>query len=117
MTKKKGFVEKEIEPFPFKDNNLLYFADMQNQFGFPNPDFVYPLNEAGLRVERDLPSEEMVVVNYWVKKRKTIALIGAVCAFVPFSLLVQETGIFDQIFLFGVDLIMLGVSYFLGLFS
>jgi len=115
--KKKVAVERgEIEPFPFKDNNSLYFANMQNQYGFPDPNFVYPVDEAGLKVDRELPSEEKVISNYWVKKRKLIALIGAVSAFVPFSLLVQETGIFDQMFLFGADLIMLGINYFMGLF-
>ena len=110
------FDEKEIEPFPFKDNNSLYFAENQNQFGFPDPQFVYPLNELGLKVERELPSEEKVISNYWVKKRKTIALLGAVSAFLPFTLLVQETGIFDQIFEFGAGLIVLAINYFMGLF-
>lgn len=93
-----------------KMQNFL-FAKEQVPMKFPDPDFAYPLDEQGFRVKKKLPDEDLVIAYYWFKKKKQIALLGIISFAIPFSILVQETGIFDLIFINLVDFIF----YLIGL--
>ena len=84
--------------------------------GFVDPEHTLPIDELGYPVNRKLPKESVVITHYWIKKKKTIALLGTISTLAIVSILVQETGIFDTIFLTITDAIMFGFNYFVGLF-
>lgn len=94
-----------LEPFFPKEKNFIYGVN-QNHFEYTNPNFVYPLDEKGFGIKRKLPSVEKIVTHYWAKKQKKIALLGAISCLIPFSILVQTTGIFDTIFITTVNFIL-----------
>lgn len=108
--------EDNKEPVKPKNDSNIIFGVNQAHEGFPNPEFVYPISELGLKLERKLPRQKTVVAHYWERKRKTIALIGAISALAISAILVQETGIFDSIFNTLTNLIISGINLFLGLF-
>lgn len=108
--------QKELlEPSISKEKNLI-LGKNQNHFNHVNPEFIYPVDEQGYKLEKKLPDQELIVSHYWAKKRKQIGILGAVSALLPFSILTQETGIFDSIFKVIAELFMAGVSIWFSLF-
>ena len=91
-------MKQKIEPSIPKNQKEMIFGVNQNQYHFPNPDHVYQVDEQGNKIEQKLPDQQLIASHYWAKKKKQIAILGAVSCMIPFSILVQETGIFDMIF-------------------
>ena len=90
--------EKElIEPYALDEENFILGVN-QNQVDFPNPKFTYQITEKGFKTEKKLATNEEIVGHYWAKRTKKIALLGTISALIPFSILTQESGIFDMIF-------------------
>jgi len=109
-------MNENIEPTKPKNDSNLIFGVNQAHEGFVEPEFVLPIDEQGNPLQRKLPKESIVITHYWIKKKKLISALGAISSLAIVAILVQETGIFDTIFLTITDLIMLGFNYFIGLF-
>jgi len=105
-----------IEPTKPKNDSNIIFGVNQAQEGFVNPEFILPTDEQGNPIQKRLPKESIVITHYWIKKKKTISALGAISSLAIVAILVQETGIFDTIFLTITDLIMFGFNYFMSLF-
>jgi len=105
-----------IEPNkPLNDSNII-FGENQAHEGFINPEFLLPTDEQGNPIQKRLPKESVVITHYWMKKKKMISALGAISSIAIVAILVQETGIFDTIFLTITDLFIFGLNYFMGLF-
>ena len=109
-------MNENIEPTRPKNDSGMIFGVNQAHEGFVEPEFVLPVDEQGNSLQRKLPKQSIVITHYWVKKKKLISALGAISALAMGAILVQETGIFDTIFLTVWDLVFLGINYFLGLF-
>lgn len=107
---------ENIEPTRSKNDSNMIFGVNQAHEGFIEPEFVLPIDEEGNSLQRKLPKESIIITHYWIKKKKLISAIGVISALAMGAILVQETGIFDMIFLTAWDFINLGLNYFLGLF-
>jgi len=105
-----------IEPTKPKNDNNIIFGVNQAHEGFINPEYVLPTDEQGNPIQRRLPKESVVITHYWIKKKKIISMLGIVSALMIAAILVQETGIFDTIFITSIEMIMTGFNYFIGLF-
>ena len=100
---------------PKSDSNIIFGVNQAHE-GFVNPEIVLPLNELGEPVNRKLPKESIVITHYWIKKKKLISALGVISSLSIAAILVQETKIFDTIFLTTTEFIMFGFNYFIGLF-
>ena len=109
-------MNENIEPTKPKNDSNLIFGVNQAHEGFVEPEFVLPVDEQGNSLQRKLPKQSLVITHYWVKKKKLISALGALSALAMGAILVQETGIFDTIFLTVWEYIMLGINLFLGFF-
>lgn len=107
----------EEEPFKHKSDSDMIWATSQNQYGFPNPDFILPLNEDGYSIQKKLPTQKIVISHYWIKQKKLISIIGIGSTLILVSILIQETGIFDTIFTTLTNLIISMINYVMGIFS
>jgi len=86
-----------IEPRQPDEENFI-FGKNQNTYRHINPESVYPIDESGFKIPKKNPTEEEIVAHYWRKKTKSIAVLGAISALIPFSILTQESGVFDMFF-------------------
>ena len=109
-------MSENIEPTHPKNDSDLIFGFNQAHEGFINPESIFPIDELGNPTKQKLPKESVIITHYWIKKKKMISLIGAISSLTIVAILVQETGIFDTIFITILDAIMLGFNYFIGLF-
>jgi len=103
------------EPYFIKKQDNFIYGVHQNPDKYPDPECVYSVDEQGYKIDKPVPTQEMIISMYWGRKRKQIALIGMISAFIPFSILTQTTGLFDMIFINVIGLAVFAFETLVGL--
>lgn len=71
----------------------------QNPFHFVNPEELKYLDEHGNFTDKPVSDERDIIANYWARQNKKLGLLLFVSAGILFSILMNETGVVDILFL------------------
>lgn len=74
------------------------FAKEQNVHNLIEPKDVRGVDELGNFTDLTKPTDKEIIVRFWARKQKKIALLTIVSAGVLVSILIQETNLFNLIF-------------------
>ena len=78
----------------------------------PDADKLCSVNECGDLFPKKMPTDEQLICNFWSKQQNKLALLLIISAGIPFSILVQETDLFDLVFGTIFDLIFVAFLHF-----
>ena len=82
----------------------------------PSVDEIKSVDEQGNFVNKKKPTDEQIICNFWGKQQKKLGLLLLFSAGIPFSILVQETNIFEMLFEPVFDYALMGFNYFVQVF-
>lgn len=90
---------EELEGRTDKGISNFIYANNQNQEELINPDFIKRLDEKGILLPLNQPiDQKKELTMYWQSKIRLVGFIVFICAFVLFSILLNETKMLNQIY-------------------